>query len=402
MLHKTFVTVGVLALATAPPLAPIAAAQPDAITICVTLSRSEIGPELAAPLRDAVVNGLLAAHGKAIALDAGDDGSGMMEAAQKGCAYVLYTRVQSRTGGGGLMGRMNNLMPKGGTPKMADAPPPSGSPTAPVSLPDAEKAVVKSGETITVEYRLLEHGVKVAATGKVEGRAQTNGDDVLGPMMPVLAAKVLSSSTGSSSNDRRGGGGTGGRGSRTTTQNAAPQPIDCAQMAAASHGTITVEACNQMVGAQQAFDKAASDPSASRLGDDKLSCDQIAAEIKQQPFTTPDKAKVAEAQAATADLTQTLEKQQKEVTAMVTKETAEMAAATRFVPTNAAGAAAAEKIEAEQKAANERMAAESKPKTERTINATTDIAGDVGTQVSENPRLAKLYQLAMQKNCKLQ
>jgi len=401
MLHKTFVVAAVLACGTAPSLASIAAAQTDTNTICVTLARSELGADVAAPLRDAVVNGLLAAHGKAIALDAGDDGSGMMEAAQKGCAYVLYTRVQSRSGGGGLMSRMNNLMPKGGTPKMGNAPPPSGSPTA-ASLPDAEKTFVKSGETITVEYRLLEHGVKVAGTGKVEARAQIDGDDVLGPMMPLLAAKVLSSATGSSSNDRRGAGGNGGRGNRTTTQNAAPQQIDCAQMAATSRGTITVEACTQMLGAQQAFDKAASDPSASRPGDDKLSCDQIAAEIKQQPFTTPDKAKVAEAQAATADLTQTLEKQQKEVTAMVTKETAEMAAATRFVPTNAAGAAAAEKIEAEQKAANERMAAESKPKTERTINATTDIAGDVGKQVSENPRLAKLYQLAMQKNCKLQ
>jgi len=77
--------------------------------------------------------------------------------------------------------------------------------------------------------------------------------------------------------------------------------MNCEQMSASSRGAISVEACKQMMAAQQAYSAAASDPTASRPGDDKLTCEQIAAEMKQQPLTPPDKAKVAEAQAATDD-----------------------------------------------------------------------------------------------------
>ena len=46
--------------------------------------------------------------------------------------------------------------------------------------------------------------------------------------------------------------------------------MSCEQMAAASHGSVTVEACKQMMGAQQAMEAAASDPKAVRPGDDKM------------------------------------------------------------------------------------------------------------------------------------
>lgn len=184
-------------------------------------------------------------------------------------------------------------------------------------------------------------------------------------------------------------------------KNANPPPaMSCEQIAAASHGSVTVEACKQMMGAQQALD-AASDPTAARPGDDKMTCDQIAAEMKQQPITPPDQAKVTEAQAATADFKTTADKEQKEVTALIVKETAEQSLVSKLVPVNAAGAAETKRIEAEQKATNERIAKEMTPKAERMVSASADLIGDVGKQMSANPRMARLFQLATQKQCKM-
>ena len=174
--------------------------------------------------------------------------------------------------------------------------------------------------------------------------------------------------------------------------------MNCEQMSASSRGAISVEACKQMMAAQQAY-TAASDPSASRPGDDKLTCEQIAAEMKQQPLTPPDKAKVAEAQAATDDFKTTAERQQKEATELAVKQAAEESVVSRFVPVNAVGAAESKRIEEEQKKQNERMTKEQAPKAERVFNSLGDLTGDIGKQIAANPRLARLYQLATQKRC---
>lgn len=180
-----------------------------------------------------------------------------------------------------------------------------------------------------------------------------------------------------------------------------PPTMNCEQIVASSHGSINLEACKQMMGVQQAMQAAASDPSAVRPGDDKMTCDQIAAEMKQQPITAPDQAKVTEAQVATADFKQTADKEQKEATAMVAKESAELSLLSRLAPTNAAGAAYTKKIEAEQKEFNAKVEKEEGPKAERMITATSDLIGDVGKQMSANPRMTRLFQLATQKQCKM-
>jgi hypothetical protein len=187
---------------------------------------------------------------------------------------------------------------------------------------------------------------------------------------------------------------------RKGPKNAAPPPdMNCEQMSASSRGAITVEACKQMMAAQHAYTAAASDSSASRPGDDEMTCDQIAAEIKQQPLTSPDKATVAEAQAATDDFKTTAEKQQKEATELAVKETAEESLLSRLAPTNAVAAAESKRIEEEQKKQNERMTKEQAPKAERMFNSFGDLTGDLGKQIAANPRLARLYQLATQKRC---
>jgi hypothetical protein len=187
---------------------------------------------------------------------------------------------------------------------------------------------------------------------------------------------------------------------RKKSQNATPpSTMTCEQMSAASHGSVSVEACKQMMAAQQAYTSAASDPSASRPGDDKMTCEQIAAEMKQQPFTAPDQAKVTEAQTAAGDLQKQIDKDKAEGTALVAKETAEESLVSRVVPVNAVAAAEAKRIQAEQDTLNQKIAKETQPKFERTFNALGGLTEDVTKQIAANPRLARLYQLSTQKHC---
>src|SRR5262249_7811002 len=128
----------------------------------------------------------------------------MTEAAQKNCAFILYTRVS--TGRSMTMkGKMSMIMPH--KPSAADSPLPNASAEDLTSLPATEKAVVKAGDSITLEYRLYARGSEVAS-GKFEGKAQRDGDDVLGPLVSQLASRVVAEANG-------------GAGSRTTAGAAA-------------------------------------------------------------------------------------------------------------------------------------------------------------------------------------
>ena len=49
-----------------------------------------------------------------------------------------------------------------------------------------------------------------------------------------------------------------------------------------------------------------------------------------------------------------------------------------------------------------RLEAESRPKAEREVTASANLVSDFGKQFADNPRLARLMQLASQKNCKVQ
>lgn len=412
-------TLFALALAISPVSIAAAGAAADPITIGVVMPRGLIGQgaDISAPLRETLIGDLRGASAQVVALDATDDSQVATEAAQKKCAYVLYTRASQTRGGarGGLMHKMSMLVPQ----KPSTAASPYAAPTAgdTASLSSAEKIVVKGGDTVSLEYRLMSRGA-VVSSGKLEGRAQADGEDVLSPLVAQLSGAVIGAASGGG-NDRGaaptaataappspadGSGGGSRRANRTISPNAGPPPtMNCEQMAANSHGAVTVEACKQMMGAQQAYTAAAADPSASRPGDDKMGCDQIAAEIKQQPFTPADKGKLVEAQTASSDVQKTLAQDQKEMTALAAKQSAEELARTPLsqLEPNALAAKEQEKRDAEQKAQRDRMEAEMKPKAERQMTSTADLMSDVGKQISDNPRLARLMQLALQKGCKV-
>jgi len=69
---------------------------------------------------------------------------------------------------------------------------------------------------------------------------------------------------------------------------------------------------------------------------------------------------------------------------------------------NAVAAAEAKKKAAERQAQKDRMEAESKPKAERQFTASANMMTDMSKQLSDNPRLARLMELANQKSCKIQ
>ena len=192
------------------------------------------------------------------------------------------------------------------------------------------------------------------------------------------------------------------RGKAPNGGDAQAPPMDCEKMAKESRGSISVDSCKQMMATMQAYQKATSDPSASRPGDDKMTCDQIVAEIKQQPFTRPDQAKVADAQGATDALMKKTAEDQAAVNALVAKQSAEnisTIAVDQFLP-NSVQAARAKEQQREQAELNAKIEKETAPLAERSIAATASLASDVGQQVSSNPRLAKLMQMASAKRCK--
>ena len=209
---------------------------------------------------------------------------------------------------------------------------------------------------------------------------------------PGLSAQSGSGDRGKASGNNRG----------RNANNAQPPAMDCEQMAAASRGSMSVESCKQMMEAMQGYQKAASDPSASRPGDDKMTCDQIMAEMKQQQITAPDKDKVAAAQTSNAALQQKMAEDQAEANALAAKQTAESLGshvADQFLP-NSVLAAKAEAQQKEQDALKAKVEKETAPIAAQSTASTAAVVGDIGQQVSSNPRLAKLIQMASARHCK--
>ncbi len=189
----------------------------------------------------------------------------------------------------------------------------------------------------------------------------------------------------------------------------APQ-IDCAKIAAMPHSGMSLETCQQMLAAKQAYDAGAADPAAQHPGDAQMSCEQIAAEMRAQPWQAPDQAKVAEGQAAAKGFQGKMKEQQAEVAAVAARENAELAAArvadlkvqvaTAGVVQGQVTKRVAEAQQAENKVIGERMAAEREPYQQRLMNSAGSVIGDAAQQLNANPRLARLMELSREKKCR--
>ena len=394
------------------------------LTIGVPLPHGQVqGEEMTESMRQSVISQLKAQSIDAVPLSAPTGGLDA-EVQAKHCSYVLYTRVQNKhSTGTGVFGKLS-LLTHGISPDAIGG----------------GVGSVKRGDTVVLEYRLMGLGASdPIKADTLSAKADTDGQDVVTPLVAQLSGAVAAFAQGKdqgttlaqastqstaqagsaapsdaqpSSTGSRFGGFFGHRSisnAKTTGGNMGGS-VDCAKMASMPNSPVSVETCEKMQGAQQAYNQSASNPSAQRPGDDQMTCSQITAELKQQQFTVPDKTKVTEAQ-ATADEQQRVLKKEEAILAkrQAEAQTAVAAATATDTATELATGGlvsghalnAVEKtLAAQDKVEKERVMREDMPVTQKLIGQTADFGADFGQQLQSNPRLARLMQLADSKHCK--
>ena len=403
----------------------IASAAPGGkITIGVPLpqaqSQSGRTADLAEGMRQNVMSHLRSATVEVVPLASSDASQIDAEAKEKGCNYVLYTRIEQKHGSG-FFGRFAPFV--GSKQAAADQ-----QEALMQSTDGSATSNVKKGDSFSVDYRLMATGnATPLKADSVRAKADADGEDMVGPMAEQLAGAVTlaaqnggqggSGSTAPGDDSSSSGGKSGFMGglfghkhtAPTTANNSASTP-DCGKIASMPGTNMTLEQCQQMLAAKVSYDQALADPSASRPGDDSMSCDQIIAELKQQQYTTPDKNKVADMKATAATEQKTLKRQEKEIFEKAAKDQAVMegalaadtaiAMATGGLAKGVASQAAEKEIDASDKAMGERMAAERKPTEQKMNMYTADTATNASRDLTNNPRIAKLIQMANAKRCK--
>lgn len=422
------------------------------MTIGVVLPHGQLdgGASVSGALRQSVVEQLRRPGVETVALDGTSPEQVDAEARTKHCTHVLYTNVEQKHAGGGLLhklapmasmlslgamagagGRMGggamSALAQGAAQNAISSSVASSQQQALGQLTGAQQSGVKRGDTISLEYRLTAVGSTAPLrSATLQGKADNDGQDVLSPLVGQLAGSVAGSagvpagapaatttSTAPAAPPSSSGtsmlGGLFGRHRAPPSQAPAATP-DCAQVAAMPDAHVSLEACQKMMASQQAYNGALADPSVSRPGDEQMSCDQIMAEMKQQQISAPDKAQAAEAQSAVKDEQAMLAKHQKEAAVQQAKDQARdnaASAADRATEMATMGVvsghalAAAEKVnDAEDKAMNRRMLDEAKPTDTRMLNSTAALATGAASQLSANPRLARLVQLANTHRCR--
>ena len=138
------------------------------------------------------------------------------EAAQLGCAYVLYSAVTQKKGGGfskllgaasplaqvmpamvGMGGSYQAIMATQAVATVAStAAAKSAQQEAMEALGGAAKSNIKKGDQITLEYRLVKPGVEAPVTAaSTVGKATENGEDLVSPLIEQVATQVLTAIT---------------------------------------------------------------------------------------------------------------------------------------------------------------------------------------------------------------
>ncbi len=422
---------------------------PAQLVVGVALPQDQQGAQLAEPLRQSLVSQLKSQSIEAVPLMATSGSSVDAEAQAKHCSYILYTRLEQKHGSGGMFAKLSNALPfralgggAGLSPTAGAAP--AAADTATGAAPEqvaaaqptgAAQASVKRGDTVTLDYRLVAVGSETPTKAEtLTGRAAADGQDLVGPLVAQLSSAVGAVAHGATEQATAGaapsdahpanehssllGGLWGHKSAATSKPAAAAPPMDCAKLVSMPAGifamspgqVMSAEDCQKMQNAQQAYNQAASDPSAVRPGDDQMTCAQITAELKQQQYTTPDKSKVAAAQ-ATAAQQQALT--QREYANMVKQQAKDQAAveaasaadtATELATGGLVRGRTLQAVEKEQTAEhdanNVRVLKEAQPIEKQQVGQMAGFSSDFAQQLQSNPRLAHLMQLADTKHCK--
>lgn len=417
------------------------------VTIGIVLPQGAMieGGEAAESLRQSLIGQLKSQSIDAVPLTATSGAVLDGEAHAKHCSYVLYTRLEDKGGAGGARGMLGNLssalslgalIGRGGAGNTIANTALQGAAGAATASPQEQAEsqlmgaaqAVKPGDTVTLDYRLIAVESKTPAEAKtLSAKAGAAGQDIVGPMIAQLTSSVAAAArgasvaaaaaaTGDSHPSSEHSSSLGGLFGHKSSSSPAPAgaagagAIDCAKIASMPNSTMTFDACQELLSAQQTYTRAASDPSAVHAGDDAMSCAEIAAELKQQQYSAPDPTKVAAAQ-ATAGQTQTLLKEEYQA---LLKQKAEdqatlsaAAAADTATEVTTGGLVRGRSLDAAQKvvdardaAHNEKFVKASQPVAQQQNSQVADFATDAAGQLQSNPRLARLVQLANAKHCK--
>jgi hypothetical protein len=401
---------GLLMLSAFAAPAAIAGAGAGQQTVCVAQPQvaSDSGSDLSAPLRDGLVSTLAGSGLSAKPLNASSAEQALDQAKAEGCSELLTTALAQKHGGkfGSMLRKVAPLasaLPMiGGHGDLASAAAVAQSAAGAMAQQEAMQAsqaalasAVKSGDTITLEYRLTDLASgKLLKSDTLKAKAHGDGEDVLGPMIQQTGAVVAGVANGSAGPVKPG----------------APTGVSqCAQLASMPNAPMSVAACEQMMAAQKGYEQAANDPSARRPGDEQMSCEAITAELKSIRYATPDQQKLAKAQQSAADFQAGVAKRQTEMNAEYAKDQTALNAAiasdtaTTLATGGQVNPQTASKLQQRQLAEmvqkGKQAAAEDAPKTQALLGSTTSLSADMSQQVAANPRLARLMQLAQSKNC---
>jgi len=427
----------ILCLALAQLILNQAGAAP-VVTVGIVLPQGQglEGAANAESMRQSLIGQLQAHAIDAVPLSATTDNLLDTEAQANHCQYLLYTHLQTHHFGG-LRGKLSALrsLPllafgaKGAKYSMAST---AMQGAANAAGPSA-KANVKQGDTMELAYRLRAVGSTNPASAQSfsSDQASSDGQDIVTALVAQVAAAASATAQGNppttsqamstpASGDAPAptgrssifGGLLGHRSisSSKAASGAASTTMDCAQLASTPNAPMSLDTCESLKHTQQNYEQAAADPAASRAGDDQLTCAQIAAELKQQQYTTPDRTKVAEASATVqeqqgiqrreyANALKQQAQNQAAVNAASATDTATELASGGLVRGRALEAA--EKgIDARNRANNERVIKEDLPVTQKMLSQSADLGAGFGQQLQSNHRLARLVQLANSKGCK--
>jgi hypothetical protein len=191
---------------------------------------------------------------------------------------------------------------------------------------------------------------------------------------------------------------------RGASSGAGPQQVNCDAIAANPDSGMDKASCEAMNQAASSYYNAQHDPAASRPGDSAMSCDDIKAELMQQPVTAPSQQHEQAAQAATTDYITKEQQLQAQVLAhQQALSAASMAASAASMANPIAGRAADQAVDSASRAAeaadNAQAHAELTPRMRKVTSSTAAVVGDITPQLESNPRIAKLMELAGEKHC---
>jgi hypothetical protein len=192
-----------------------------ATRICLVLPKAQLGQgssgaDVAEPVRTTLTAYLAGPATELVPLTARIPMQIDAEAGQLGCAYVLYSAVTQKKGGGfskllgaasplaqvmpamaGMGGSYQAMMATQAVATVATtAAAKSAQQEAMEALGGAAKSNIKKGDQITLEYRLVKPGVEMpAAAGSATGKAAQNGEDLVSPLIEQAATQVLTAIT---------------------------------------------------------------------------------------------------------------------------------------------------------------------------------------------------------------